>query len=92
MPLAPVKCPKCGGSNISNNGISPHGVQRYLCNNKECPNKSFMLEYTYNGRKPGVDEQIMNMTANGSGIRDISRVLGVSTQKVLDTLKKTKNQ
>jgi len=92
MPLITVKCPKCGSTKISNNGMSPYGVQRYLCNNKECPKKSFMLEYTYNGSKPGIDEQIISMSANASGIRDIARVLGISTQKVLDTLKKRKNQ
>ena len=92
MPIIAVKNPRCGSTKISNNGMSPHGVQRYLCNNKECSGKSFMLDYTYNGSKPGIDEQIINMSANASGIRDIARVLGVSTQKVLDTLKKQKNQ
>ena len=51
-----------------------------------------MLRYTYNGSKPGIDEQIISMSANASGIRDIARVLGISTQKVLDTLKKRKKQ
>ena len=92
MPLSHVKCPKCSSTNISHNGMSPHGVQRYLCNNKKCIGKSFMLDYTYNGSKPGIDEQIIQMSVNASGIRDISRVLRVSTQKVMDTLKKRKNQ
>ena len=47
-------------------------------------------EYTQNGSKPGIDEQIIEMTANASGIRDIARVLKVSKQKVQDTLKKQK--
>jgi len=88
MKLTPVKCPACSGTNISNNGKNPNGVQRYICKNKACPGKSFMLEYTYNGWKPGIDEQIIDMAANASGIRDTSRVLKVSKQKVQDTLKK----
>jgi len=32
------------------------------------------------------------MVANASGIRDISRVLGISTDTVMKTLKKSKNQ
>ena len=89
--MTKVKCPICGSMNVSNNGVSPRGVQRFLCNNKECIGKSFMLEYEYNGWKSGIEEQIINMTANSSGIRDIARVLRVSTQKVLTTIKK-KNQ
>jgi hypothetical protein len=38
----------------------------------------------------GIDEQIVKMTANASGIRDISRVLKISTDKVMSTLKKRK--
>jgi len=49
-----------------------------------------LQEYTQNGSKPGIDEQIIEMTANASGIRDIARVLKISKQKVQDTLKKRK--
>ena len=88
MHMAPIKCPICGGTKISKNGKDLTGKQRYICNNKECSGKSFILEYTYNGWKPGINEQIIDMAANASGIRDTSRVLKVSKQKVQDTLKK----
>lgn len=90
MIMTPVKCPNCGGINISKNGKGTNENQRYLCNNRECPMKSFMQEYAYNGCKPGINEQIVDMTANASGIRDIARVLKISKQKVSDTLKKRK--
>jgi transposase-like protein len=35
-----------------------------------------------------VKRQIVDLTLNGSGIRDIVRVLGVSSATVIDTLKK----
>jgi len=82
-----VECPSCGGKNISKNGMGHQGMQRYLCNNKECPKKSFMLKYLYNGCEHGIEWKIITNTANGQGIRDIARSLEVSTQKVLDTLK-----
>ena len=92
MVLVAVKCPKFGENRVSKNGKTAKGVQKYLCNNQECNGGSFLLEYTYNGRKPGINEKIIDMTANASDIRDISRVLKVSKQKVSDTLKKQKIQ
>ena len=91
MVLIAVKCPVCGGTDVSNNGKNRHGVQRYWCNTKECTGKSFMLEYKNNGCKPGIEKQIIDMTSNASGIRDISRNLKISTDKVMSTLKNRKN-
>ena len=90
MPMVPVKCPNCKNTSVSKNGKGTKESQRYLCNNKECTMKSFMLEYRYNGCKPGIDEDIINQTSNASGIRDIARNLKISKQKVQDTLKKQK--
>jgi transposase-like protein len=90
MQLVEVKCPVCKGTDISKNGKSRNDVQRYICNEPICGGKSFMLEYSYNGCKPGVDRKIIDMTANASGINDIKRVLEVSKGKVSSTLKKQK--
>jgi len=57
MTFVAVKCPNCTGTKVSKNGTE-NGVQRYLCNNQDCTMKSFMLEYIYNGCKPGIDEMI----------------------------------
>ena len=91
MPMTPVKCPRCKGTSISKNGTEK-GKQRYLCNHKECNMKSFMLDYIYNGCVPGIDELIVDMTANASGIADISRVLQISEEKVSSVLKKQNPQ
>ena len=91
MTLTPVKCPKCKGTKVSKNGTE-NGVQRYLCRNQECPIKSFMLDYINNGCKPGIDETIIDRTANASGISDIPGVLKVSEGKVSSVLKKQKIQ
>ena len=91
MVMAAVKCPRCGETKVSKNGKTEAGKQKYLCTNRECTGQSFLQEYSQNGSKPGIDEQIIEMTANASGIRDIARVLKISKQKVQDTLKKQKS-
>ena len=88
MATIKVKCPRCKETNVVMNGKHKNGTQRYLCKNKECTQKTFILDYANKGCEPGMDEKIIKMAANASGIRDTARVLGISIQKVLDTLKK----
>ena len=82
MAVIEVACPKCGSTDVIKHGRTAIGKQRYLC--KSCRD-SFLLEYTYEACKPGIEETIIKMTANASGIRDISRVLGISTDTVMKT-------
>jgi transposase-like protein len=89
MVQVPLICPFCGTEKVRKNGHS-NGKQRYLCLNAECPHKTFYAEYTYNGCKPGGKKQILKMTIDGCGIRSISRVLGISQDTVIATLKKKK--
>jgi transposase-like protein len=49
-----------------------------------------MADYTYNGRKPDIRKKIIRMSLSGSGIRDIARVLEISTDTVISELKKKK--
>ena len=48
----------------------------------------FLIQYSYKGRLPAVKQQIVDMTLNGSGVRDIVRVLGVSSATVIKVIKK----
>ncbi len=91
MATMEVKCPKCGGAQVIKHGKSSSGKQRYYCKNTKCSGESFQIEHVYNGSKPGINEKIVAMTANASGIRDISRVLEITTDKVISTLKKRIN-
>jgi transposase-like protein len=88
MAKVDVKCPKCGGIKVHRNGKCRTGEQRYICNTSECSLKTFRLEYRYKGAEHGIDEKIIAMAANASGIRDTARVLEVSNDKVMSTLKK----
>lgn len=90
MALIPVSCPQCRKEKVVKRGKTDDGKQRYLCQNEDCEMKSFILNYTYNGRKPDVKKKITEMSLNGSGIRDIGRVLEISTDTVISELKKKK--
>ena len=87
-----IKCPICEGNQIRKNGHSENGTQRWLCLNEDCPKRSFQLSYTYNANKPGVKEQIDNLTVNSSGVRDIARTLSINKNTVISHLKKRKSK
>ncbi len=80
MVLFSVSCPKCQGTDVIKYGKSAEGKQRFLCKsgNDEC--STFILEYTYQGRLPAIKQQMIEMSLNGSPIRDICRVLRVSSR------------
>jgi len=87
MVMQTVKCIHCKSDKVVKNGTRKNGVQCLLCRNCK---KAFQLDYTNNGAKPDVKLMIIKMSLNGSGIRDISRVLGVSQGTVIAVLKKLK--
>lgn len=86
--LLPVLCPDCHSSDIIRHGKSPEGKQRYLCRNADCLLSTFVLNTEQPGRTRLVKHQIIEMTLNGSGVRDIARVLHVSPATVIRELKK----
>jgi hypothetical protein len=53
------------------------------CQNTACPHYSFQLDLLYRGRAPAIKEQIVDMSLNGSGIRDTARVLKISPTTVI---------
>ncbi len=79
-----ITCPSCASRHIRKNGISRNGKQRYRCQNCR---RQFITSYTYHGCIPFVRSLIVPMTLNGSGIRDISRVLRVSINTVLKVIR-----
>jgi insertion element IS1 protein InsB len=81
----PISCPKCRSHSIKKNGTTAQGKQRYRC--KWCF-RQFITDYSYQGCRPEVRNMILPMTMNGSGIRDISRVLKISINTVLKTIRK----
>jgi len=88
MQYQEIHCPYCNSSDVRPYGKTTTGKQRYLCKNNECSHKTFLLEYSRIGDKPGIKMQIVNMVINGSGTRDTARVLKISTNTVTRTLKR----
>jgi transposase-like protein len=78
-----IRCPSCHHTDVIQHGITAQGTQRYRCKNLSCPQQTFLLEYRHRGRMPEVKQQILEMTLNGSGIRDIAHVLHISPTTVI---------
>ncbi len=75
-----ITCPKCSSLNIIKNGKTAQQKQRYLC--KDC-RRQFIRNYTYLGCIGAVRDLMVPLTMNGSGIRDIGRVLLLSLNTIL---------
>lgn len=88
MVLIPVCCPHCDSDQVVKRGKTENNKQRYYCQNSDCPEKTFILDYQYQGRLLEVKKQIIDMALNGSGIRDTARVLKISPTTVISELKK----
>jgi len=79
-----VSCPHCKGMKVKRNGKKKTGKQNFLCH--KC-RKQFQYVYFYQGANPVKKESVRKMTLNGSGIRDIQRVLGISIVCILFALR-----
>ena len=81
-----IKCVYCESEKVVKCGLHPDtGKQRYLC--KEC-GRRFVNTYTWRANDPKIKALIISMSHNGSGTRDIERVLKVARQTVSNTFKK----
>ena len=88
MAEAAVQCPHCQSEAVVKYGKTSNGKERFRCQQRlEC-GRTFVRGYAYPGCLPTVKQQIVDMTLNGSGIRDIARVLHVGANTVLRELKK----
>ncbi len=85
-----VKCPHCQSEAVVKYGKTSNGKERFRCQQSVECGRTFVRSYTYPGCLPAVKQQIVEMTLNGSGIRDIARVLHVGTNTVLRELKKSR--
>ena len=83
MAFVPVQCPQCHTTDVVQYGKQVNGTQRYRCDNSDCPRTIYLVQYHDEGWLPAVKQQTLDMTLNGSGVRDIVRVLDVSAATVI---------
>ncbi|MDI9365555.1 MAG: hypothetical protein QM541_11430 [Flavobacterium sp.] len=79
-----VNCPHCNGVKVKKNSKKATGKQNFLCH--DCK-KQFQYAYFYKDAELAKKELVKSMTLNGSGIRNISRVLGLSLGCILGVLR-----
>jgi len=89
MAEAAVRCPHCQSEAVVRYGKTRNGKERFRCSQSAQCGRTFLRSYAYPGCLPTVKQQIVEMTLNGSGIRDIVRVLQVGPNTVLKELKKS---
>ena len=90
MAEAAIKCPHCQSEAVVKYGKTSNGKERFRCQQRTECGRTFVRSYAYPGCLPTVKQQIVDMTLNGSGIRDIARVLHVGSNTVLRELKKSR--
>ena len=88
MAVESVRCPHCQSGEVVKYGTTANGKERFRCQNGDSCGRTFIREYAYQGRVPQVKRQIVEMTLNGSGVREIARVLQISPTTVIGELKK----
>ena len=88
MAVERICCPHCEGGEVVKFGMTANGKARFRCQTGLGCGRTFIRQYAYQGRVPQVKRQIVEMTLNGSGVRDISRVLQISPTTVIGELKK----
>jgi transposase-like protein len=88
MAMEAVRCPHCQSEEVVKYGTASNGKERFRCQQAGTCGRTFIRAYAYPGRVPQVKRQIVEMTLNGSGVRDIARVLQISPNTVIRELKK----
>jgi transposase-like protein len=62
MAFVPVQCPQCHRTEVVQYGKQAQGMQRYRCDNPDCPRTIFLLQYHEKGWLLAVQQQIGDMT------------------------------
>ena len=87
MTTVMVRCIHCHSIDVNKHGFQ-QSKQRYRCQQSTC-HRTFILDYKNRGCLAAVKAQIVDMCINGSGIRDTARVLKVSRNTIINTIKKS---
>jgi insertion element IS1 protein InsB len=75
-----IICIYCGADNVIKSGKYPNERQRYLC--KHCKRR-FLNQYQNKAYQTDMNQQIIQFTKEGVGIRSTSRILKISATTLL---------
>lgn len=73
-------CPRCKEKNVVKNGKTKNNKQQYYC--KICCHR-FIENYTNQAYKSDINQNIIQLTKEGLGIRSTARILKISTTTLL---------
>jgi transposase-like protein len=79
-----IICPGCSSASIVKYGKTAQRKQRFLC--KDC-RRQFIRDYANLGCVGAVRDLGVPLRINGAGIRDIERILFLSANMILKTLR-----
>ena len=88
MTFIAVRCSHGHSEQMVKRGKTARGTQRSLGQNALCATGSFLLDSRNRGCVAEVQQQIIDMSLNASGVRDTARSLHISPTTVLRALKK----
>lgn len=75
-----VNCPRCKQKKVIKNGSTKNNKQQYYC--KICCHR-FIENYTNQAYKSDINQNIIQLTKEGLGIRSTARILKISTTTLL---------
>lgn len=75
-----INCPRCKEKKVIKNGRTKNNKQQYYC--KICCYR-FIENYTYQAYKSDINQNIIQLTKEGLGIRSTARILKISTTTLL---------
>ena len=81
--LMPVLYPYCRSDHVNKRDKTDTPKQRYRRHNLGCAHQSFLLDPAYRGRLPAMKILVIEMSLNGSGVRNTALVLKISANTVL---------
>lgn len=87
MATVTVHCPRCNSDKVYRHGRSCSQHERFRC--RSCK-RVFQLTYSYEARKPGFKELIVEMAHNGTGAVISPEPLKISINTVIRTLKSSR--
>jgi transposase-like protein len=85
-----TRCPHGQSEAVVKYGMASNGKERLRCPHGEQGGRTLMRGYAYPGRTPAGKRQILEMTLNGRGGRDLARGLQVSPTTGIGELTKSR--